>query len=130
MCGGSITPPRRPGNKDRPGPPEAGRRDGRGRRQAPANGQEGLAALEREWIDLIFADINMPVMNGEEMIERIRQVESWRDLPIIIVSTEGSQTRIERLLRRDTRFIHKPFTPEVVRDVVMQMTGVLDEQPQ
>jgi two-component system chemotaxis response regulator CheY len=92
-----------------------------------SNGQEGLKALEQDWVDLIFADINMPVMNGEEMIERIRAVEAWRDLPIIIISTEGSQTRIDRLLTKETRFIHKPFTPETVRDVVTQMTGVCHE---
>jgi CheY-like chemotaxis protein len=46
------------------------------------------------------------------------------DLPIIVVSTEGSQTRIDRLLRKGVRFIHKPFAPEVVRETVSHITGV------
>jgi len=92
--------------------------------QQAVNGQEGLAVLEKSWMDLIFVDINMPVMNGEEMIERIRANPAWADLPIVVVSTEGSQTRIERLLQQGVRFIHKPFTPEAVREIVSQLTGV------
>jgi len=89
-----------------------------------ANGREGLDTLEKHWIDLVFADINMPVMNGEEMIDRIRDNPVWQDLAVIVVSTEGSRTRIERLERKDTTFIHKPFTAEAVRDAVNELAGV------
>ena len=88
------------------------------------NGQEGLDILEKNWIDLALVDVNMPVMNGEEMIERIRQNDAWADMPIIVVSTEGSQTRIDRLQQKGARFIHKPFTPEMVRELVQSVTGV------
>ena len=88
-----------------------------------ANGQEGLDVLNEQWIDLAFVDINMPVMNGEEMIEKIRENPVWADLPIVVVSTEGSQTRIDRLLQKGVRFIHKPFAPEVVRETVCLITG-------
>lgn len=94
------------------------------------DGQEGLAVLETNWIDLALVDINMPVMNGEEMIERVRGNPAWADLAIIVVSTEGSQTRIERLQQHGARFVHKPFTPEAVREIVQQMTGLSDEQPE
>jgi two-component system chemotaxis response regulator CheY len=62
-----------------------------------ANGREGLEALETRWVDLALVDINMPVMNGQEMIERLRRQAAWSNLPVIVVSTEGSQTRIEAL---------------------------------
>ena len=62
-----------------------------------ANGQAGLEELSKHWIDLAFVDINMPVMNGEEMINKVRENPLWADLPVIVVSTEGSETRIERL---------------------------------
>jgi two-component system chemotaxis response regulator CheY len=78
-------------------------------------------------VDLVFADINMPVMNGEEMIARIRANPTWADLPIIVVSTEGSRTRIESLRAQGTEFVHKPFSPEVVRDVVANLTGIQHE---
>jgi two-component system chemotaxis response regulator CheY len=89
-----------------------------------ANGQEGLDVLNEQWIDIAFVDINMPVMNGEEMIEKVRENPVWADLPIVVVSTEGSQTRIDRLLQKGVRFIHKPFAPEVVRETVSLITGV------
>ncbi len=89
-----------------------------------ADGKAGLEALEANWIDLVFADINMPIMTGEEMIDRMRQNPAWRDLPVIVVSTEGSQTRIEQLRQKGARFIHKPFAPEVVREVVQEIIGI------
>ena len=92
-----------------------------------ANGREGLEVIENNWVDLVFADINMPVMNGEEMIEHIRANPDYRDLPIIVVSTEGSKTRIERLQHHGARFVHKPFAPEVIRQVIQEVTGVCHE---
>ncbi len=93
-----------------------------------SNGQEGLDSLDANWIDLVFADINMPVMNGEEMIDRIREQPEWEELPIIVVSTEGSATRIERLQQKGASFVHKPFTPESVQGVIKKITGVSHEQ--
>ena len=89
-----------------------------------ANGQEGLAVLDQNWIDLLVVDINMPVMNGEEMINHIRESQETEELPIIVVSTEGSETRIDRLKKKGARFIHKPFTPETIRDTVTDLTGL------
>jgi len=92
------------------------------------NGQEALDVLAANWVDVIFADINMPVMNGEEMIDRIRANPVWVDIPIVVISTEGSQTRVERLEHKCKRFIHKPFTPEMIREVVREMTEIRNEQ--
>jgi two-component system chemotaxis response regulator CheY len=89
-----------------------------------ANGQEGLDVLSQHWIDLVIADINMPVMNGEEMIDRMQENPDTKEIPIIVVSTEGSNTRIERLQHKGARFIHKPFSPEIIRDSVTDITGV------
>lgn len=89
-----------------------------------ANGQEGLEKLDQNWIDLALVDINMPVMNGEVMIERIRENPEWDSLPVIVVSTEGSKTRIERLLKHGVKFVHKPFSPEIVREVIAEITGI------
>jgi len=87
------------------------------------NGREGLDALGTQWIDLVIVDINMPVMNGEEMIEQMQTRGELKGIPTVVVSTEGSQTRIERLQRLGVRFIHKPFTPEAIRDTIKEMLG-------
>ena len=92
------------------------------------NGREGLAVLEEHWIDLVIADINMPVMNGEEMIDQIREKPEFGRLPIIVISTEGSRRRIDRLTGKGVHFIHKPFSPEKIRDAILEVTGLEVEE--
>ncbi len=87
-----------------------------------SNGHEALGVLERHWIDVVIADINMPVMNGEELIGRMRELPEHAKTPVIVVSTEGSQTRIERLENKGVTFIRKPFRPEAIRDVMTCVT--------
>ncbi|MGE5258451.1 MAG: response regulator [Hyphomicrobiales bacterium] len=83
-----------------------------------SNGQDGLEALESNRIDVVIADLNMPVMSGEEMIEQILDRPNLQAIPTIVISTAGSQTRIERLPRKGLRFVSKPFSPEMIRDAV------------
>jgi two-component system, chemotaxis family, chemotaxis protein CheY len=92
-----------------------------------ANGAEGLALLDRNWIDLALLDINMPIMRGEEMIERVRANPATADLPIVVVSTERSETRIDALRAMGVEFVSKPFTPEQLREMIVRVTGVTDE---
>jgi len=91
-----------------------------------ANGEEGLQVVERNRIDLALIDINMPIMDGEEMIDRIRQNPEIANLPVIVVSTESSETRIEMFLKKDVEFIHKPFTPENLRKTIISITAQED----
>lgn len=91
------------------------------------NGAEGLEILRDNWIDLALVDINMPVMTGEEMISRIRQDPETADLPVIVVSTESSTARIEMLSDNGVGFVHKPFTPERLRETVLSMIEVADD---
>jgi two-component system chemotaxis response regulator CheY len=95
--------------------------------EAP-NGREGLRVLDERWVDLALIDINMPVMSGEEMIESVRNNQTMADLPIIVVSTESNMARIESIRRKRVEFVHKPFTPELLRKTVLQLTGVSSEQ--
>lgn len=92
------------------------------------NGREGLDALEQHWIDLVILDINMPVMNGEEMMNEMKKTPAHRDIPVVVVSTEGSATRIQRMQGMGARFVHKPFTPELIRDSIQSLL-VTGEQP-
>jgi two-component system chemotaxis response regulator CheY len=85
-----------------------------------SNGAEGLEILNMRWMDLVLLDINMPVMNGEDMMIRMKANPEMRDIPVIIISTEGSKTRIDGLIKMGATFIRKPFTPEIVRDAVNQ----------
>lgn len=88
------------------------------------NGEEALVMLEENWVDLALVDINMPVMDGETLINRVRENPDLAELPIVVVSTESSEARIVQLRAKDVEFIHKPFAPETLRETVFQVTGV------
>ena len=89
-----------------------------------ANGEDGLAIIEREWVDLALIDLNMPVLDGQTMIERIRGSEANRDLAILVVSTDTSPARREALKDYRVSFVEKPFTPEQVRAEALRVTGL------
>ena len=61
------------------------------------NGEEALEMLEENWVDLALVDINMPVMDGETLINRVRENPDLAELPIVVVSTESSEARIVQL---------------------------------
>jgi two-component system chemotaxis response regulator CheY len=88
-----------------------------------ANGQEGLQILETGNVDLILADIHMPVMDGVEMFERLRQDPDNATLPFIFVSSDSSSTRVKTLLEKGASFVHKPLSPETLLDAVTQFTS-------
>jgi two-component system chemotaxis response regulator CheY len=88
------------------------------------NGQAALEIMKSAWIDLIFTDINMPVMGGVEMVAAMHQDEVLKSIPVIVVSTEGSATRIEELKAYGVRaYVRKPFMPEQIRAVVEEVLG-------
>jgi two-component system chemotaxis response regulator CheY len=91
------------------------------------NGEEGLRVFQEQWVDLALVDIHMPVMDGEEMLRRLKKNKAYENLPVIVVSSESDPARIEKMLELGATFIHKPFTPEILREVVMAVTGVSDE---
>lgn len=90
-----------------------------------SDGKEALEILKGNWIDLVLADINMPVMNGVEMVDEMTKDDVLKTIPVIIVSTEGSAKNIERLKSKGVRaYVRKPFTPEKLKGVVQEVMGV------
>ncbi len=88
------------------------------------SGKEALKILDETKVDLVLADLNMPKMGGIEMISRMRDNEATNDIPVVVVSTESSATRIEGLLANGAKaYLHKPFTPEEVKEVIIQTVG-------
>lgn len=89
------------------------------------NGKEALDMLKTESVDLVLADLNMPVMDGMEMIYHMRGNESTKHIPVVIVSTESGTTRIEQLMADGVKdYLHKPFKPEQVREIITRNVGV------
>lgn len=81
-----------------------------------ADGGEALAVLGRARVDLILTDINMPGMNGEELVRQLHADPKLRSIPVLVVSTDATEQRIGRLLQLGARgYITKPFHPEAIR---------------
>lgn len=93
------------------------------------NGQVALKLLASNWIDIVFLDINMPVMNGMEFMREIRSSNDHAGLPVIIVSTEGSKERREELLQLGiSAYLRKPVTPEALVENLTQVFGRLNHE--
>ena len=88
-----------------------------------ANGREALAILEQHPVQFVFTDINMPVMSGIELLERLAGDARWKDVIRVIISTDGSEARRTAAAALDVHlYVEKPFRPEVMRDVLAQLT--------
>jgi two-component system, chemotaxis family, chemotaxis protein CheY len=84
-----------------------------------ADGAAGLALLESSDVELVLADLNMPGMDGFEMISRMRQDPRLLAIPIVVISAQPDTLQIDRLKRDGVAgYLAKPFTPEAVRDMV------------
>ncbi len=89
-----------------------------------SDGAEALDQLGQHHVDLVLADINMPVMNGIELVERMSRDPELCNVPVVIVATPMSQDRVEHVLDKGARaYLAKPFRPEALRDVVVQILG-------
>jgi len=89
------------------------------------DGEAALVALRERWVDLVLTDINMPGMNGEEFVRRMKDDSLLRDIPVIVVSTDASRSRIQHMLALGAGgYVCKPFVPEILRDEVERVLGV------
>lgn len=89
------------------------------------SGKEALKVLDEQWLDVVLSDYNMPDMNGLDMLKAMKQNEMMKDIPVIMVTTEGSRARIDDFMKTGaTAYIKKPFTPEQIRTQLQQLLGV------
>ncbi len=84
------------------------------------NGLEALDILARDGnFDLILLDINMPVMNGIQFMEKIKKENIFRHIPIIIISTEGKESDTLRALKLGAwGYLVKPFKPPMLYELI------------
>jgi two-component system chemotaxis response regulator CheY len=85
-----------------------------------ANGAEALAVLKENRVDLILCDINMPVMDGLEFVKQLPGIENAKNVPVVMITTEGSEAHVVQALSCGARgYIRKPFTPEQVKEHIV-----------
>jgi two-component system, chemotaxis family, chemotaxis protein CheY len=84
-----------------------------------ASGFDALRVLPRERFDLLVVDINMPNINGLELIAFIRRSETHRDTPLLIISTEASERDRARAMTLGANgYLAKPFTADALAEAV------------
>jgi two-component system chemotaxis response regulator CheY len=81
------------------------------------NGEEALDVLSNEWVDIVLTDINMPVMNGHELVARMAANEAFHSIPVIVVSTDRTDDRVREMIALGAKgYVKKPFQPEELRE--------------
>ena len=73
-----------------------------------------------EGINVLITDWNMPEMNGLELVKKVRAEEKYKDIPIIMVTTEGGKSEVITALN----YIVKPFTPQVLKEKLEVVLGI------
>lgn len=92
-----------------------------------SNGEEALRLLENNWVDAVLTDINMPEMDGEELLRRMSEHDVFRLIPVLVVSTDRTEGRIQKMLSLGAKgYVTKPFAPETLREVLEQSLGVVN----
>lgn len=86
------------------------------------NGFEALRCLPRESFDLVVTDINMPDINGLELVSFVKSNDAYKSIPLVIVSMEGSERdRNKGVGLGADAYLVKPFEPEALREVVADL---------
>ncbi len=89
-----------------------------------ASGFEALRLLPREKVDLIITDINMPDINGLELISYVRNNPNYKDIPLFIISTESSEKDMEKgLALGANEYLVKPFNPLKLQELISKYIG-------
>ena len=81
------------------------------------DGREALDKLQSRNVGLILSDINMPNMDGIEFLQRVKANDSWKNVPMIMVTTEGSQDKVLQAIQLGASgYIRKPFTADQIKE--------------
>lgn len=82
------------------------------------DGLKAMSYLKREHVDLVVTDLNMPKMDGNTFIKKIKLLEETRELPVVVISSMGNE-QMEQDLKSEgvLGIIHKPISPEKVTEV-------------
>jgi two-component system, chemotaxis family, chemotaxis protein CheY len=89
-----------------------------------SDGREALNRLREQWVDVVLTDINMPSMDGEELVRCLEADDLLKSVPVVIVSTDSTESRMRQMLALGARgYVKKPFLPETLREELERVLG-------
>jgi len=89
-----------------------------------SDGLKALDVLRGRWVDMVLTDINMPNMGGMELVAAMKADSELAEIPVAVISTEGSETRIQELMKQGIAgYLRKPCKPEDIRDLLHKTLG-------
>jgi two-component system, chemotaxis family, chemotaxis protein CheY len=81
------------------------------------DGQEALEMLKGQTVGLVLSDINMPNMDGLQLLSQLKANEAWKGVPVVMISTEGSQAKVlEAVQLGAAGYVRKPFNAEQIKE--------------
>jgi two-component system chemotaxis response regulator CheY len=93
-----------------------------------SDGQEALNIVASSDVSLILSDINMPNIDGLELLSKLRTTPQWKQLSVIMITTEGSQAKVLQAVQLGARgYVRKPFTAEQIKEKVLACLKPVDE---
>lgn len=93
-----------------------------------ADGKEALKILADAWVDLVLTDINMPNMNGLELIAEMNNDQILSSIPVVMVTTEGSEKSVQKSMEMGAKgYIKKPFQPEDIKRMLNSIMGEAED---
>jgi two-component system chemotaxis response regulator CheY len=88
------------------------------------DGQEALEVLKTKKLDLVLSDINMPKMDGLQLLAAMKNTPKWRDIPVVMITTEGGETKVGEAVKLGAAgYVRKPFTADQIKE---KLAGILD----
>jgi two-component system chemotaxis response regulator CheY len=88
------------------------------------DGQEALELLKGHKIDLVLTDINMPKMDGLQLLSAMKVSPQWNSIPVMMITTEGGETKVGEAVRLGAAgYVRKPFTADQIKE---KLAGIVE----
>jgi len=91
------------------------------------DGQEALELLKTQSINLVLTDINMPKMDGIQLLAAMKATPRWHHIPVVMITTEGGESKVSEAVRLGAAgYVRKPFTADQIKE---KLAGILEPVP-
>jgi two-component system, chemotaxis family, chemotaxis protein CheY len=88
------------------------------------DGQEALTLLGIHHVDLVLTDINMPKMDGLQLLAALKASARWSEIPVVMITTEGGETKVAEAVKLGAAgYVRKPFTADQIKE---KLAGILE----